>query len=52
MDVKKVRKKPLKCRRKWAINPKTRVAESGKAYKRQKTKEEIKRSYERTEDET
>ena len=46
MNVKKGAKKPIKARRTWTINPKTRVAESGQAYKRQRAKIEAKKLYE------
>jgi hypothetical protein len=32
------RKKPVKARRRWRINPRTRVEESAKAYRRPKAK--------------
>jgi len=39
-----MKKKPLpKVRRKWAINPKTRVKESEKTYKRAKLKQQLKK---------
>jgi len=34
----KRRKKAVKIRKKWAINPEVRVEESGKVYNRQKEK--------------
>lgn len=50
MDVKKRPEKPIKPRRKWVINPKTRVEESGCVYKRTKVKKEIRELYGREED--
>jgi hypothetical protein len=38
----KARKRPIKARRRWAINPRTRVKESAKVYKRAKEKKRIK----------
>jgi len=45
-------KKPVKVRRRWAINPKTRVEKDGTVYDRRKIKKETKRIYEQREDKT
>ena len=44
-----MKNKPIKVRRKWKINPKTKVKESNKLYDRQKLKLEIKKNQSREE---
>jgi hypothetical protein len=39
-----VRKRPVRIRKVWIINPKTRVKESKKIYRRHKFKEETRRA--------
>lgn len=39
-------KRPARIRKKWPINPKTRVDESGRIYDRQKAKKAIPEEYE------
>jgi hypothetical protein len=45
-------KKRIKARRKWVINPKTRIVEDKGLYKRQEIKKETKELYERNKSET
>ena len=40
--MRKKKKKRVKVRKLWSINPKTRVKESGKKYRRAKRKKELK----------
>ncbi len=42
MDKKSGRKKRIKVRRLWKINPKTKVKEDKKIYKRPKSKDDLK----------
>lgn len=44
--MKKVKKKPVKARRAWRINPKTRIKESIKIYKRKKERIGLKKELE------
>lgn len=44
--MRKGSKRPIKARRTWKINPKTRIAEDGPEYKRRKAKEEARKLYE------
>lgn len=44
--MKKGAKKPIKARRSWTINPRTRVAASGQAYKRRAAKIAARKLYE------
>ena len=41
--MKRVKKRPIKVRRRWVINPKTRVQEKTSLYDRQKEKKAIER---------
>lgn len=41
--------KKIKIRRRWRINPKTRVKESKKVYSRKRTKEELRKEAEERE---
>jgi hypothetical protein len=43
--MRKALKRPVKARRKWTRNPKTRVQESDSVYKRQREKKLIKDIY-------
>jgi len=44
--MKKGLKKPVKVRRKWTLNPRTRVKESDRLYSRPKAKKAIEKIYE------
>lgn len=44
--MKKVRKRPVRVRRRWVMNPKTRVKKSSNIYHRPKAKKELPESEE------
>jgi len=39
--MKKRRKRPIRVRKRWALNPGTRIKESGKIYRRAKEKKAV-----------